>query len=141
MRMLAHPTTQHLPHPLATNAACEVIPPRVVSIASEANMPCTSSGEVSLRTSITCFPFLCHTSASSAVNTICPEAPPGPAGNPFANNSDCFSTFASNMGCIISPNCSGFTRIKAVFSSIIPSSSISTAMHTDAGPFRFPVRV
>ena len=34
-----HPTIQHFPHPLATRAACEVIPPRAVKIASAACIP------------------------------------------------------------------------------------------------------
>ena len=34
-----HPTTQHLPQPLATKAACEIIPPRAVRMASDANIP------------------------------------------------------------------------------------------------------
>ena len=79
------PTIQHLPQPLATNAACEVIPPLAVNIASAACIPWTSSGEVSSLTRMTCSPLFFHSSASSAVNTTLPLAPPGPAGSPFVN--------------------------------------------------------
>ena len=34
-----HPTIQHFPHPLATRAAWEVIPPLAVKIASAACIP------------------------------------------------------------------------------------------------------
>ena len=45
-----HRTIQHFPHPRATRAACDVIPPRAVSIPSAARIPSTSSGLVSSRT-------------------------------------------------------------------------------------------
>ena len=50
------PTTAGLPQPRATTAAWLTRPPRAVRMPSAASMPCTSSGEVSLRTRITCSP-------------------------------------------------------------------------------------
>ena len=49
-----HPTTQHLPMPRATTAACEVMPPVAVRMPAAACMPPMSSGLVSARTRITC---------------------------------------------------------------------------------------
>ena len=73
------PDTQQVPIPRATTAACEVIPPRAVKIPCDAFIPSISSGEVSRRTKIT-FSFLAfHSFASSAVNTILPQAAPGEA--------------------------------------------------------------
>ena len=65
-------------------------------------MPCTSSGDVSCLTNITFLFFLCHASASDAVNTICPEAPPGLAGRPYSTGVFIFSNSGSTFGCIIS---------------------------------------
>src|SRR5512133_1619936 len=79
-----HPTTQHLPQPRATSAACDVIPPLDVRIAWALCIPSTSSGDVSSRTRITISPRDAHSTASSDVNTTRPFAPPGPAGRPFA---------------------------------------------------------
>ncbi len=125
-----HPATQHLPIPRATTAACEVIPPRAVKIPSAASIPPISSGEVSLRTKITCSPRSFQASASSALKTMRPIAAPGDAGRPLA------ITFTSAFGsiCLCSSwsNCSGSTRITAVFLSIRPSSTISTAILTAA---------
>ena len=58
------PTTQHIPHPLATKAACEVIPPREVRIATDALIPSTSSGFVSSLTSTTFSPLAAQSTAS-----------------------------------------------------------------------------
>ena len=44
--------------PTATTAACEVRPPREVTMPSAAYMPATSSGDVSARTRIAAFPVL-----------------------------------------------------------------------------------
>src|SRR5438105_3612486 len=60
--------------PRATTAACEVMPPRVVRIPSAACMPWISSGEVSIRTRITRLSLALSVSASSAENTISPDA-------------------------------------------------------------------
>ncbi len=135
------PTMQHLPQPRATSAAWDVMPPLAVRIASAACMPWTSSGDVSSLIKMTCSPFLCHASASSAVKTTRPVAPPGPAGNPFANRVASFSDSASSMGWSNSSNCSGWTRMMAVCLSINPSLAISTAILIAAEPFRFPILV
>ena len=132
---------QHFPQPLATSAACDVMPPFAVSIASATCIPCTSSGEVSSLTRITLSPFLCHSSASSAVNTIRPVAPPGPAGSPFVRILADFSASESNIGCKSSSNCSGFTRNKPASFVIIPSLAISTAIFIAADPFLLPTLV
>ena len=136
-----HPTIQHLPHPRATRAAWDVIPPFAVKIASAACMPWTSSGDVSSLIKITFSPSLCHCSASSAVNTALPDAPPGPAGSPFPKRGALFSDSESSMGWRSSSSCSGFTRKRAVSLSIIPSLFISTAIFIAADPFRFPTLV
>ena len=98
------PTTQHIPHPLATKAACDVIPPLDVKIATEALIPSTSSGFVSSLTSTTVSPLAAQSTASCAVKTAFPVAPPGPAGNPFANSSVVFSKSGSTIGCNNSSN-------------------------------------
>src|SRR5258706_835 len=60
--------------PRATTAACEVMPPRVVRMPSAACMPWISSGEVSTRTRMTFLSCALSASASSAENTIPPDA-------------------------------------------------------------------
>jgi hypothetical protein len=50
---ISHPATQTLPICLATNAACDVIPPLAVRIPSDASIPRISSGLVSVRQSTT----------------------------------------------------------------------------------------
>mmetsp|Transcript_16591 Transcript_16591/g.40525 ORF Transcript_16591/g.40525 Transcript_16591/m.40525 type:complete len:446 (+) Transcript_16591:553-1890(+) len=77
-----HPDTHVFPHPRATTAACDVIPPRCVRIPSAACMPETSSGDVSARTRIAAPPCALKASASSGVKTTCPTAAPGEAGSP-----------------------------------------------------------
>ena len=81
--------------PRATTAACEVIPPRVVSTPCAACSPWMSSGDVSVRTRITFSPALARTSASSEENTIPPTAAPGDAGSPRAR------TIRSALGSIV----------------------------------------
>ncbi len=66
----SHPTMQHLPHPRATRAACEVIPPRVVRIPAAARMPSMSSGDVSSRMRMVFLPAALASMAASDVNTI-----------------------------------------------------------------------
>ena len=56
--------------------------PDLVPLATR--IPSTSSGLVSSRTRITGLPALTHLTASAAVKTIWPHAPPGPAGKPRA---------------------------------------------------------
>ena len=80
------PTTQHLPMPTATTAACDVRPPREVTMPWAAYIPATSSGEVSGRTRITFPPARARSTAWSASNTTSPTAAPGAAGSPRASN-------------------------------------------------------
>ena len=67
MRRTSAPTTAGFPHPRATTAAWLTRPPRAVRIPSAASIPCTSSGDVSLRTSTTFSPRSAAAWASSAV--------------------------------------------------------------------------
>ena len=127
--------------PRATTAACEVIPPRAVSIPSAAFIPAKSSGEVSIRTIITLCPSSCHFAASSAKKTICPVAAPGDAGSPRVRTLACANASLSNTGCNSSSSLFGSQRKMAVFSSISPSFSKSIAIFTIAVPVRLPLRV
>lgn len=77
-----HPQMHVLPHPLATTATCDVMPPRAVSTPSAASMPPTSPGDVSTRTRMALPPEALSALASSALKTICPTAAPGEAGRP-----------------------------------------------------------
>ena len=135
------PETQHLPIPRATTAACEVIPPLAVTIPSAAAMPARSSGLVSMRTMTTRCPSACHLAASSAKNTIWPQAAPGEAGSPRVRTLADFNASLSNTGCRSSSSLLGSQRSSAVFSSISPSRSKSIAIFTIAVPVRFPLRV
>ncbi len=132
------PTIQHLPHPLATSAACDVIPPLVVSIACDLCIPSTSSGEVSSLTRITFSPLAAHATASAEENTTRPLAPPGPAGKPLAITGAVSSALGSSMGSNNSTNWFGPTLIMAVFASISFSLCISVAIRTAATPFLLP---
>ena len=67
-------------------------------------MPSTSSGFVSSLTRTTFSPFAAQSTASCAVKTAFPVAPPGPAGNPFASSAVVFSTSGSTIGCNNSSN-------------------------------------
>ena len=67
MRSFSAPTTAGLPQPRATTAACDTRPPRAVRMPSEASIPWTSSGEVSVRTRMTRSPRSAAAAASSAV--------------------------------------------------------------------------
>ena len=78
------PTTQHLPQPRATTAACEVRPPREVSTPCAECMPATSSGEVSARTRMTASSRRAMSTAFSGSNTTLPTAAAGVAGRPVA---------------------------------------------------------
>ena len=104
-------------------------------------MPATSSGEVSLRTSIIASLgnfAACSTTASADNNTM-PDAPPGLAAVPWATGLT--FDFGSSCGCNRWFRLSGATRLTAVFSSIKPSLTISTAIETAELPVRLPVRV
>ena len=82
--MLSVPQTAVFPIPLATTAACEVLPPRLVKIPSAATMPTKSSGLVSLRTKITLRPVFAKSKARFELKTISPTAAPGEAAIPVA---------------------------------------------------------
>ncbi len=88
-----HPLIQHLPIPLATTAAWEVIPPWIVRIPSARFIPSISSGDVSSLTRIS--PLPCFT--SFAVNTTLPLAAPGDAGSPSVSGLSFFSSFGSKF--------------------------------------------
>ena len=113
--MSPQPDTQQAPIPRATTAACDVIPPRTVKIPSDTCIPSISSGDVSRRTKITLRPIVAFVLASSAVNTISPQAAPGEAAKPLAITSFFFffKSSASNCGCSKSSNCLGSTISKA----------------------------
>ena len=78
------PTTQHLPQPRATTAACEVSPPRDVRTPWAACMPATSSGDVSARTRIAGSSRSAISTAFSGSKTTLPTAAAGVAGKPRA---------------------------------------------------------
>mmetsp|Transcript_549 Transcript_549/g.1016 ORF Transcript_549/g.1016 Transcript_549/m.1016 type:complete len:202 (-) Transcript_549:1273-1878(-) len=80
----SQPTTQGLPHPRATTAACDVTPPRDVKIPCEAHIPPTSSGDVFSRTKMTSSPAAAISSAAVVVKQIFPTAAPGPPAKPTA---------------------------------------------------------
>ena len=90
------PDTQHVPIPLATTAACDVIPPLTVRIPCAAFIPVISSGDVSRRTRTTFSPLSAHSTASSAVNTTLPQAAPGEAPSPLPRGVAAFSALSSN---------------------------------------------
>ena len=71
--------------PRATTAACEVLPPRLVSTPSAAIIPERSSGLVSRRTRTTFSPRSAHRTASSEENTALPTAAPGEAFMPWVS--------------------------------------------------------
>ena len=83
------PQTAVLPIPLATTAACEVLPPRLVRIPWDATIPTKSSGLVSRRTRITFFPDLDKSNARFESKTTSPTAAPGDAGIPRAISCNC----------------------------------------------------
>mmetsp|Transcript_5173 Transcript_5173/g.18550 ORF Transcript_5173/g.18550 Transcript_5173/m.18550 type:complete len:329 (-) Transcript_5173:1346-2332(-) len=93
-----HPDTHVFPHPRATTAACEVIPPRAVRIPSAAFIPPTSSGDVSTRTRMHFFPRACKSSAVGVSKTTCPTAAPGDAGRPTPMTSAAYPASSLNCG-------------------------------------------
>ena len=72
--------------PRATTAACEVLPPRLVRIPSDATIPTKSSGFVSRRTKITFLPERAKSKARFDSKTTSPTAAPGEAGIPRATS-------------------------------------------------------
>ena len=139
--MAPAPETQHLPIPRATTAACDVIPPRAVRMPSALAIPARSSGDVSIRTIITLCPLAAHSCASSAWNTICPQAAPGEAGSPCVMTLALERASLSNTGWRSSSSFCGSQRHIAVFSSMSPSFTRSMAIFTIAVPVRLPLRV
>ena len=104
--------------PRATTAACEVMPPRVVRMPSAACMPWMSSGEVSTRTRMTFLSLALSVSASSAENTISPDAAPGEAGSPVAMILR--SALGSMVGCRSWSSAAGSMRVTASLRVIRP---------------------
>ena len=98
MMISPQPDTQQVPIPRATTAACDVIPPRTVKIPCADFIPVISSGDVSRRTRTTFSPLAAHVSASSAVNTILPQAAPGEAPSPLPIGVAALRAAASNCG-------------------------------------------
>jgi hypothetical protein len=139
MRSTPAPDTQGLPMPRATTAACEVIPPRVVRMPSAACMPWMSSGEVSTRTRMTRLSLALSVSASSAENTISPDAAPGEAGSPVAMSLR--SALGSMVGCSSWSSAAGSMREIASLREINPSFARSTAIFSAALAVRLPARV
>ncbi len=137
----AHPATQQVPIPRATTAACEVMPPRAVSIPLALCIPSISSGDVSVRTKITFFPALAFSKATGAEKTISPTAAPGEAGNPEVIGSALAKAFWSNCLCNKLFNSIGSIRSKA--SSLVINFSLtkSTATRTAEAIVLFPFLV
>ena len=78
-------------------------------------------------------------SASSAENTISPEAAPGEAGRPVAITLR--SAFGSMVGCSSWSSAAGSTRVTASSLETTPSLASSTAMRSAALAVRLPERV
>ena len=143
MRRASAPTTAGMPQPRATTAAWLTNPPRAVRMPWEACMPCTSSGEVSLRTRITFSPRAAASAAASAVKYALPTAAPGDAARPEAIT--CTSADA-NWGWRTCSTWSSLMRSSASSREIDqpclrPCFVISTAMRSAARPVRLPTRV
>ena len=79
--------------------------------------------------------------ASAAESTTLPTAAPGLAEMPCATGLTVCRCLGSIWGMSRWFRLSGLTRLIAVFSSIFPSLTISTAIRTAAVPVRLPVRV
>ena len=133
------PQTQGRPMPRATTAACEVIPPRAVTIARAACMPWISSGLVSTRTRITSSPRSAMYAALSESKTTLPTAAPGLAGRPLTTRS--LSASSAMVGCRSWSSWPGSRRSTASFSVINPSAAMSTAIFRAAAAVRLPLRV
>ena len=136
-----HPDTQHSPIPRATTAAWDVIPPRTVRIPWADFIPVMSSGDVSRRTSTTFSPLSAHSTASSAVNTILPQAAPGEAPRPLPIGVAAFRAAASNCGWRRVSRLRGSIIATASSSVLIPSSTRSQAILRAAWAVLLPLRV
>ena len=141
MTISPHPDTQHLPIPRATTAAWDVIPPRTVRMPWAAFMPSISSGDVSRRTSTTFSPRSAHSLASSAENTILPQAAPGEAPRALPIGTAFFKAAWSNCGWSNVSRLRGSIMATALFSEIMPSSTKSQAILSAAWAVRLPSRV
>ena len=135
------PETQHSPIPRATTAACDVIPPRTVRIPWAAFIPVISSGDVSRRTRTTFSPLAAHSTASSAVNTILPQAAPGEAPRPLPIGVAALSAFASNWGWRSVSRLRGSIIATASSSVLMPSSTRSQAIFRAAWAVLLPFLV
>mmetsp|Transcript_2370 Transcript_2370/g.5972 ORF Transcript_2370/g.5972 Transcript_2370/m.5972 type:complete len:250 (-) Transcript_2370:1322-2071(-) len=135
-----HPDTHVLPQPLATTAACDVMPPLLVRMPSAACMPLTSSGEVSARTRMAAPPWALKASASSGVKTIWPTAAPGDAGSPLPITRSLYASSEANWGWRSWSRCEASTMPMAWSLLIRPSLNMSTAILTAEGPVRLPLR-
>ena len=137
--MLSVPQMAVFPIPRATTAACEVLPPRLVKIPSDATMPTRSSGLVSRRTRITLCPALARSNARRESKTTSPTAAPAEAGMPRAISVTCPER--SNWGNIKWPSCSPEILESASSIEILPSSTNCSATRNAASAVRFPTRV
>ena len=101
--MVATPETHGKPHPRATTAACDVMPPFCVKKPFEACIPDTSSAEVSTRHKMTpSFGFAFFIAkTSSEENATRPTAAPGLAAKPVEIFASSYSSSVSlNAGWI-----------------------------------------
>ena len=137
--MLSVPQIAVLPIPRATTAACEVFPPRLVRIPSEATIPTKSSGLVSRRTRITLWPARAKSNARRESKTTSPTAAPAEAGIPRAISVTWPER--SNCGNIRWPSCSPEMRESASSIEILPSSTSCRATRKAASAVRLPTRV
>ncbi len=135
------PETQHSPMPRATTAAWLVMPPRTVRMPSAAFMPSMSSGLVSRRTRTTFSPRAFHALASSAQNTMRPQAAPGDAARPLPITFAFLSATASNCGWRRVSRLRGSIMSTASSSVRMPSSTRSHAILSAALAVRLPLRV
>jgi hypothetical protein len=103
MARASAPQTHGAPMPRAMTAACEVLPPRLVRMPSEAIMPTRSSGLVSVRTRMTRSPRAAHSAASLELSTIRPTAAPGLAATALVSTRT--SPERSKRGNISSDSC------------------------------------
>ena len=138
-RSASTPTTQVRPMPRATTAACDVLPPRLVSTPLAAIMPRRSSGLVSRRTRMTSSPLPAHATAVAESKAALPTAAPGLAAIPLAISSR--SPSLSNCGNISWASCSPVTRRSASSRSIRPSSTSWIPIRNAAAAVRLPTRV
>jgi hypothetical protein len=133
------PHTHVRPMPRATTAACDVLPPRLVSTPAAAIIPPRSSGLVSRRTRITASPAAARSTAVAESNTAAPTAAPGDAARPLA--SSVRSAARSNCGNISRASCSPVTRWIASSRVIRFSSTSWPAIRNAAAAVRLPTRV